>query len=124
MKGFKMPHLILEYSDNIPGIPEFKKLFSELHQVLVQVADIDIRNCKSRAIKLDNFSIADGQNTTSFVHLSLRIFSGRSDEIKIKMGENLRRVLADNFCPESSAKDVLITVEIDEIDNRFYFKYP
>lgn len=118
-----MPHIVLEYTDDIPVTPDFNSLFADLHQVLVNEAGINIRNCKSRAIKLDNYFIGDEQSKNSFIHLAVRTFSGRSDDIKMKIGEKLRQVLVDYFA-QSTGDDVQITVEIEEIDKRFYFKFP
>ncbi len=119
-----MPHLTLEYTDNIQADINFEDLFSELHGVLVQFADIDINNCKSRAIKLDNYFISDGVNPDSFVHLSVRIFSGRSDELKKTIGEQLKNVLIDKFTNQSNKASPQITIEIQEINKEYYFKNP
>ncbi len=29
-----MPHIVLEYSDNLPELPDFRALFDEIHQAI------------------------------------------------------------------------------------------
>lgn len=119
-----MPHLKLEYTDNINIHTNFDNLFYNLHRVLVEHGDIDINNCKSRAIKLDRYLISDGQTSEPFVHLEVRIFSGRSKEVIRDIGEHLKTVLGENFVKEGATDNVQITIEVQEINKEHYFKYP
>ena len=119
-----MPHLRLEYTDNINIPTNFDNLFKKLHRVLVEYGDIDINNCKSRAIKLDRYLISDGQTSESFVHLDVRIFAGRSKEAIRDIGEHLRSVLVENFVKNEARDNVQITIEVQEIKKKHYFKYP
>lgn len=119
-----MPHLILEYTDNIEKEIDFKGLFHELHQALAKYGNINISNCKSRAIKLNDFFVADGIGHSCFIHLKVRIFSGRTNEIKAAIGNRLKKILIRKFTHENSKDKIEITVEIQEIDPGFYYKYP
>jgi 5-carboxymethyl-2-hydroxymuconate isomerase len=119
-----MPHLKLEYTDNINIPTNFDDLFIELHRVLVEWGRIDINNCKSRAIKLDRYLIADGQTNDSFIHLDVRMFAGRSEEVLCNIGENLKSVLVEYFVKNNARNKVQITIEIQEINKERYFKYP
>ena len=118
-----MPHIRLEYTDNINIPTNFDDLFKKLHRVLVEYGDIDINNCKSRAIKLDRYLFSDGQTNGSFVHLDVRIFAGRSEEVLHTIGEHLRSVLAENFVKDKARDNVQITIEVQEIKKENYFKY-
>ncbi len=118
-----MPHLILEYTDNIPERPDFHKLFHEFHRILQRHADIKINNCKSRAIQLDTFLSGSGADGAAYIHLAVRIFSGRSQEVLHTIGEKLRAVLMNEFVITDDNRQLQITVEINEIDKQLYFKY-
>jgi 5-carboxymethyl-2-hydroxymuconate isomerase len=119
-----MPHIRLEYTDNINITTNFDDLFKNLHRVLVEYGDIDINNCKSRAIKLDRYLIADDQTNSSFIHLDVRIFSGRSKEVIRNIGEHFKSVLVENFVKDKARDNVQITIEVQEIKKENYFKYP
>jgi len=44
-----MPHLILEYSSGLAGLPDFSALFGDTHQVPQRIGGIFLDSCKSRA---------------------------------------------------------------------------
>ena len=115
-----MPHIILEYSANLRQIVDFNKLFLDLHFLLHEHGDIAIKNCKSRALKLDDYLLADGKEEHGFVHLTIRIFAGRSSDLKKKISEQIRDLLLRYFNQPGTE----ITVEIVDIDRESYVKHP
>ncbi len=119
-----MPHLTLEYSANIDQPVDFKGLFSQQHQVLVDVGHIDIENCKSRAIRLDDYHIASGESDRAFIHLEVCILEGRSLSVKQLMGKNLLESLGECYKPSLEALNLQITVEIKDLQKALYFKLP
>ena len=118
-----MPHLTLEYTDNVHPEVAFDELFARLHQVLVDVGAIAIGNCKSRARCLDNYFIGDGGSQHAFAHLTIRFLGGRSVDLKRQIGRECLVVLEKALTP-SSPLDLQITVEIQEIERTTYFKIP
>lgn len=46
-----MPHLALEYTDNLLEEPNFHEFFGKCHQLLAEIAKADPMACKSRATK-------------------------------------------------------------------------
>jgi len=119
-----MPQITLDYTNNLNPDINFEILFSEIHQKLNEVAGIKIGNCKSRAIKLDNYFIAAGEDKNAFVHIDVRMLSGRTIEIKKKLGEEILLIIKRYFSKFVEKFDLQITVEIQDIERAFYFKYP
>ena len=117
-----MPHITLEYTDNIDQPIEFHDLFSELHQVLASVAGINITNCKSRARSLDTYHIGEGEAGNAFAHLEVRLLEGRSAELKREIGERGLEVLKKHFARSLSDRDLQITLEVQDIQRQAYFK--
>lgn len=113
-----MPHLTLEYSNNLKMAIDPATLFAPLHQILADVAAIDIKNCKSRAIRLDKYYVADGKADIPFAHLQIRFFGGRSLTEKKEIAQKSAAHLAAYF-PESAAE---ITVEVADIQRECYAK--
>ncbi len=113
-----MPHLTLEYTAGITKPIEPATLFAPLHQILANVAAIDINNCKSRAIRLDKYFVADGKADIPFVHLHIRFFGGQSIALKKEIAQKSAAHLAAYFA-ESNAQ---ITVEISDIQRESYVK--
>lgn len=119
-----MPNILLEYTSNVSDSFEYPKLFTEIHSVLHETAGIRLDNCKSRAIKLDEFTIGDGHPSNAFVQLSISFLAGRSAEIKTSVGDQCLTILKQYYEYSVARLDVQITVEICDILREAYFKYP
>jgi 5-carboxymethyl-2-hydroxymuconate isomerase len=117
-----MPHITLQYTNNISNKKNFNRLFAGIHTVLSKRAEIDPRNCKSRAIKLTDYFIGEGEKSNAFVHLELRIFQGRNSEIKQQIGKEILKLLKTHFKENSENLKIQFTVEIIEMDGELYFK--
>ncbi len=114
-----MPHIILQYTDNIVLKQNFNQLFLKIHTALSVSVGINPNNCKSRAIKLTDYFIGDGDKSNAFAHLELRIFEGRAKDLKQKTGNEVL-ILLKNHYPENL--DIQFTVEIIEMNPDLYFK--
>lgn len=119
-----MPHLTLEYTNNITQKIDTKAVFNQLHRVLETVGGVRIGNCKSRARVSEDFYIAEGKATDAFVHLDLRLLEGRSLALKRELGEHVLQVLNNHFTQAQGALDLQITVSIIDIERATYFKLP
>ena len=83
-----MPHIILEYSANVIE-SDFSGLFKECHQLLANQLPTQIKSCKSRAIKCLNYYVGEGIADSAFVHVTLKIMPGRSQEVLQAAGQGL-----------------------------------
>ena len=118
-----MPHVTLEYTNNVDQDIEFCDLFSELHQVLASTAGIDVNNCKSRAIRLHTYHIGEGQTENAFVHLEIQLLEGRPAELKREIGQRGLQVLARHLNPSLGKYDLQITLEVRDMQRQSYFKF-
>lgn len=119
-----MPHLRLEYSSNVTGVPKASVLFEKLHAAMHDVAHISQANCKSRMLKTSDYFVADGSYGQAFVHLEVRLLAGRSNELKQSLGEALLQLLLQEIGEHNSTLDLQTTVELVEMERASYFKYP
>ena len=118
-----MPHVTLEYSSNLPELPDFRALFGDIHQCLNSTGGIKLENCKSRARAATHFHIGDGNPGNAFIHLHIEFVEGRSHELKQAIGLECLELLKRYY--QSHLSDALqITVEIRDISLKSYFKYP
>jgi len=118
-----MPHLVLEYTKNVKFKTNFTDLFTALHKTLKNAANMNMEDCKSRAVKLENYSVSDSKNQSEFAHLSVSILEGRSPDLKQLIGETLLDKLKDAVQTDSQIVDLQITIEIKEMVKSQYFKY-
>lgn len=118
-----MPHIVLEYSANIPELTDFSALFDDLHQALNRIGGIKLDNCKSRARAASHYYIGDGNPDNAFIHLDIEFIKGRSAEVKQAIGRECLDLVKRYYHLHLS--DALqITVKIDDIALDFYFKDP
>jgi len=82
-----MPHLIIEFSQDF-NIELAIKLGREIQQHMQQLIEgkFDADQCKIRYIAYNNFTVGYSSQA-SFVHLTLKILTGRSIETKQKLSE-------------------------------------
>ena len=119
-----MPQLTLQYTANIHQDVHFKDIFSTFHQILADTGGIKIDNCKSRAIRLDNYYIGRGEPGNAFIHLDVRFLAGRPAALKKEIGKQMLDFLEDTYAPAMTRYNLQITVEIGDIHGEFYFKFP
>lgn len=119
-----MPHLRLEYTANIPHKVDSQALFADLQEALARVGGIPMANFKSRAYRLDAYRIADGSPDQAFVHLDIRMFEGRPDELKQAMLAAVMDVLKAHYPPTEAGPNVQLSVEIQDIRRVAYLKSP
>ncbi|WP_422416953.1 5-carboxymethyl-2-hydroxymuconate Delta-isomerase [Pseudomonas sp. GZD-222] len=116
-----MPHLHVEYSDNL-GELDVDRLLLRLNHALVgsgQFADeLDI---KSRAVALASYRVGTALSERAFAHIKLAILSGRSPEVKRQLSASLLEVLKEAI-PSVAGLDIQLCVEVLDIDRDSYSK--
>lgn len=110
-----MPHLTIEYTDNIPD-PRIPELLRALNGVLLARPDIfPVGGIRARAYRLSEYALADSSEPSdAFVHLRLQIGAGRSEEVKRETGDQLFAVLQGHFAEAFAAQGLMLSAEISE----------
>lgn len=108
-----MPHLTLEYTDNIDV--EIQPLLARLHEEVVATGAINLKGIKSRAIQHSQYRIADGNPDYAFVHVGLLIREGRSIEIQKEATRRVMEVLKDTFGYRFEKGYVSLSVDLKEM---------
>ena len=108
-----MPHLTLEYTDNINF--EVQPLLARLHSELVATGAINLKGIKSRAVRHSQYRIADGDPNYAFVHVSLLIREGRPLEIQKDAAQRVMAVLKETFGYRSTDSYLSLSVDIKEM---------
>jgi len=108
-----MPHLILEYTDNL----DFKvqPLLARLHEEVVATGAINLKGIKSRAIKHTQYRIADGDPEYAFVHVGLLIREGRPVEIQKEATRRVMAVLKETFGSRFEKEHLSLSVDLKEM---------
>lgn len=108
-----MPHLTLEYSDNLSF--DVQPLLARLHTELTTTGAINMKGLKSRAVCHNQYRIADGDPDYAFVHVNLLIRGGRSLEIQKDAAQRVMAVLKETFRDRLENGYISISVDIKEM---------
>jgi 5-carboxymethyl-2-hydroxymuconate isomerase len=112
-----MPHLIYEITDNLDTAEaDIQGLLQKSNQVLIDQGGVfPTGGIRSRVIWLKDYCVADGaQPSDAFVHATLKIGAGRSDEAKKKTGDELFALLSEHFAACFERHGVALSMEIAE----------
>ena len=110
-----MPHCIIEYSDDIVNSVSVSTLLETVFNGALASDLFTEKDIKARALAyLDYYS---GQDNLSFVHVTVKILSGRSTDQKSLLSH---RILSN--LEALSLSSVSLTVEVCDIDRECYAK--
>ncbi len=115
-----MPHLTLEYTENLKSL-DAPSLLSALNTALVESGQFEEIDIKSRAVRLDCFAIGTSNEARAFVHAKLALLSGRTPAIKADLSRRLLQVLQAR-CQPVGGLQVQLCAEILDIDRDSYAK--
>lgn len=108
-----MPHLTLEYTDNIEI--DVQPLLARLHEELVATGAINLKGLKSRAIRHSQYRIADGNPDYAFIHVALLIREGRPVEVQKDATQRVMLVLKNTFGHLFESRKLSLSVDLKEM---------
>jgi 5-carboxymethyl-2-hydroxymuconate isomerase len=108
-----MPHLTLEYTDNLNF--DVQRLLARLHDEIVATGAVNLKGIKSRAIRHTAYRIADGDEGYAFVHVNLLIREGRPLETQQDATQRVMAVLKDTFGYRFENEYLSLSVDIKEM---------
>ena len=117
-----MPHLTIEYSENLAENIEISKLVKVMHDSAASIEALPLGGLRTRASRREFYLIADGDSSNTFVNVVLRIAPGRSDEVKKQAGEKLFSSLKDFFDLFFQSSPIALSLEIQELDANLRWK--
>lgn len=111
-----MPHLIFEITANL-DTPEsdVPGLLKKANQVLIDQGGVfPTGGIRSRAIWLRDYCVADGVVDDAFVHVTMKIGAGRSEDAKKKAGDELFAMICAHFAAIYAKRTLALSMEIVE----------
>ncbi len=108
-----MPHLTLEYTDNLNF--DVQSLLARLHAELVATGAVNLKGIKSRAIRHTEYRIADGSPAYAFVHVNLLIREGRPMQVQQDAAQRVMAVLKETFGARFETGYLSLSVDIKEM---------
>ena len=117
-----MPHVIVDYSANLKDF-EPRPLLLQINTALVETGYCEALDIKSRAHMDDVFVIGLGAEQQAYVHIKVYLLSGRDQQQKQEIGENVLKVLLSYSTLQQQDFPVQSCVELIEMPKQDYFKH-
>ena len=115
-----MPHLKLEYSNNLKEQIDPKKLFSLCHNILVETINASLSHCQSQAKPCDLFYVAEGSSQNAFIYLEILILEGRPSIKLHETQKQISKILEDYFSRSRQELKLQIAIRIVEMPKSHY----
>lgn len=116
-----MPHLIIEYTANLKEETDIPALLKKVNDSLLShSAIIPIGGLRTRAIELVDYRVADGTEDDAFVHATLKLGSGRTEEDKKMLCDDLFLTIKDHFADVYEKRYLALSLELYEFMNPTY----
>lgn len=114
-----MPHIMVEYTDNIQEEARIKVLLKKINNTLITEGDaFPTGGIRSRATALHDYCIADGTGKDdAFVHVTLKIGGGRSEELKRRICDQLFEVVKGHFSILFERRYIALSMELHEFSS-------
>lgn len=114
-----MPHMIIEYSQNITKTITTSSLLQSVHTGAQQSGLFAPTNIKSRLCAYDDYSLGEkDQNQGHFIHITAKILAGRTDDQKRHLGQSILTNLQKLSLP-----DCTVTIEVQDTRKEIYTKF-
>lgn len=110
-----MPHFIVEYSGNLKSEINFDEFFGKVHTCLGESGVFPLGGIRSRAVCMDDYRIADAQHDYAFIHILLKVGSGRDESTRKQVCDELFKVIEDYFAPLQAKRLLAISFEMQEV---------
>src|SRR5699024_10717570 len=111
-----LPHMTVEYTANIKDEINAHQLLKKMNESLLSHEGLFTpQGIRSRAIQLTDYLVGHGDNTNAFVHVTLKIAPGRTEEAKKKVFDDLFQTIEEHFNDASKDKQITISLEFLEL---------
>jgi 5-carboxymethyl-2-hydroxymuconate isomerase len=118
-----MPHFIVEYTDNIKNEADIPLLLEKINKILISKSPLfPVGGIRSRAIELKDYYIADGEEDYAFVHATLKIGAGRSEDDKKATCEELFSAMKEHFADLYNNRFLALSMELFEFSEAGTYK--
>ena len=117
-----MPHFIVEYSANLDEDIKIQKLFGNLQDTALETGIFPLGGIRFRAVRCEDYLIADGDPDNAFVHVTLKIGHGRDITVRENVATMLFTTLKNYFAPMSKNRPLGVSFELIELHETLSLK--
>jgi 5-carboxymethyl-2-hydroxymuconate isomerase len=110
-----MPHLNIEYSANLEELLDMQSLVDRIHETALETGIFPLGGVRTRAEPRKHYRIANGDPRAGYIHMLVRIGSGRDVETRRSAGERIFAALCDFTDELYRSRPLALSFELHEI---------
>jgi 5-carboxymethyl-2-hydroxymuconate isomerase len=110
-----MPHLNIEYSANLEQFLDVQALVDTIHEAALETGIFPLGGVRTRAEARTHYRIANGDPRAGYIHLMVRIGSGRDFETRRSAGDRIFAALCGFTQSIYSSQPLALSFELHEI---------
>ena len=110
-----MPHLNIEYSANLEEALDMQALVDRIHETALETGIFPLGGVRTRAEPRKHYRIANGDPRAGYIHMMVRIGSGRDADTRRKAGERIFAALCDFTHELYHSRPLALSFELHEI---------
>ena len=110
-----MPHLNIEYSANLEEVLDVQALVDKIHETALETGIFPLGGVRTRAEARKHYRIANGDPRAGYIHMLVRIGSGRDFDVRRAAGEKIFAALCDFTDELYRSRPLALSFELHEI---------
>ena len=117
-----MPHFTLEYSANLDGRVDMARVVEVVREAAVETGIFPLGGIRVRAVRCEQFAIADGQPHFGFLDMVLRLGEGRDLVTRKNAGEHIFKALSSYLDPVFAGSKFALSFDMQINDKETSWK--
>lgn len=119
-----MPHFVVEYTDNLKDEVDIRAMLVKVNQILIaQKGVFPIGGIRARAIELNDYVMSDDEEDYAFVHASLKVGGGRTEEQLNKACGEIFDMMKEHFAEQFEKRYIALSMEYGEFSEAGTYKH-
>ena len=114
--GYRVPHLMVEYSANMEDRVDMGALCDILRQAAIATGALPMAGIRVRAMRAAHVSIADGNPVHGFVDISVRLRAGRDLDTRKAATQQIFDAASGFLAPVLAKYPIALSMEMRDID--------
>ena len=110
-----MPHLNIEYSANVADELDIQALVDRIHETALSTGIFPLGGVRTRAEARTHYRIANGDPAAGYIHMMVRIGTGRDVETRRSAGDRIFGALCDFTQELYDRRPLALSFELHEI---------
>ena len=117
-----MPHLTIEYSANVGDWTSIEGLCDRLRREAVATGVFPMAGVRVRAVRCEDYSVADGSPEMGFVDIAVRLRAGRPFETRREVARSLFGAAEDFLKEVMAMRPLALSMEMRELEPELSLK--